>query len=132
MGFAKVIGQSKALDLLGQALNSGQLHHAWIFHGPHGVGKEHIAMLFAQALVCPQDKQGCGTCSSCTRVMSHNHPDVMVIMAEQERVERGQAARSDYSHVPSREIRIEQIRQLQERLSYKALESSHRAVLIFG
>ena len=51
-------------------------------------------------------------------------------MPEDELVRRGLAGRSDFDHAPSRDIRIEQIRKLQERLSFRALEAPHKVALI--
>ena len=49
-----ILGQGRALDVLRSSLRSGRLHHAWIFHGPAGVGKFTAAMTFAAALLDPQ------------------------------------------------------------------------------
>ena len=35
----EILGQSGAIDVLQAALQSGRVHHAYIFHGPAGVGK---------------------------------------------------------------------------------------------
>jgi hypothetical protein len=51
-------------------------------------------------------------------------------MPEAEQVERGISGRSDFSATPSRDIRIEQIRKLQERLSFRALEARHKVALL--
>ncbi len=131
MPLSEVEGQSRAIDALTAALASRALHHAWLFHGPEGVGKELAARALAQALTCREEPfVGCGTCSSCKRVVTRNHPDVTWIMPEDELVRRGLAGRSDFDHVPSRDIRIEQIRKLQERLSFRALEAPHKVALI--
>lgn len=67
-----ILGQDKAISLLQAALSSGRLHHAFIFHGPRGVGKFTTARAFARVLLCPNaqpDLTGrvtaCGSCSSC-------------------------------------------------------------------
>jgi DNA polymerase-3 subunit delta' len=46
-----IIGQPTAIDLLQAVLASGHVHHAWIFHGPAGVGKFSTALAFAAALM---------------------------------------------------------------------------------
>jgi len=45
-------GQDEALGLLRAAVHSGHVGHAYLFHGPAGVGKTRAALLFAQALLC--------------------------------------------------------------------------------
>lgn len=131
MTLAAVQGQTHAVEALQAALAKKQVHHAWLFHGPDGVGKELAAAGLAQALVCEkQPYVGCGTCAACTRVKNRNHPDVTWVMPEAEQVERGIAGRSDFTNTPSRDIRIEQIRRLQERLAFRALEAPHKIALL--
>lgn len=49
--FGDILGQSRAIESLTGAIASGRLHHAWIFHGPLGVGKFTCAIAFARALL---------------------------------------------------------------------------------
>jgi DNA polymerase-3 subunit delta' len=131
MALSDVRGQPRALEALRSALQQGTLHHAWLFTGPSGVGKELTALGLGQALVCPQAPlEGCGRCGSCTRVAHFHHPDVLWVMPEEEAVRRKLAARSDFDHVPSREIRVDQIRKLQERLALRPLEAHRKLALL--
>ncbi len=131
MPLSEVQHQPRAVDALKAALKSGSVHHAWLMHGPEGVGKELAALTFAQALTCPEKPmEGCGVCSSCKRVKGRNHPDVTWVMPEDEQVQRGLAGRSDFDHTPSRDIRVEQIRSLGERLSFRPLEAKHKVALL--
>jgi len=68
----RILGQSQALDLLARQLSTGRRHHAYIFHGPAGVGKFTTALAYARALLCHDrvtDLAGrisaCGGCPSC-------------------------------------------------------------------
>jgi DNA polymerase III subunit delta' len=131
MAFSDVQGQPRAIHALRAALREDALHHAWLFTGPSGVGKELTALALAQALVCGESPRvGCGKCAACLRVSRFHHPDVLWLMPEDEAVRRKLAARSDFDHVPSREIRVEQVRRLQERLALRPLESRHKMVLL--
>lgn len=131
MSLEDVQGQPRAVDALRAALAKQQVHHAWLFQGPDGVGKELTAVALAQALVCPERPfEGCGVCAACTRVANRNHPDVTWVLPEAEQVERGLAGRSDFTNTPSRDIRIEQVRKLQERLAFRALEAKHKVALL--
>jgi DNA polymerase III subunit delta' len=131
MTLATVEGQPRAIDALQAALRTGAVHHAYLFAGPEGVGKELAAVGLAQALICPtQPGTGCGACESCTRVARGLHPDVSWLMPEAERVARGLAGRSDFAGTPSREIRVEQIRGLQERIALRGLESRRKVALV--
>lgn len=52
-----------------------------IFAGPEGVGKRAMALALAQAVNCPNQKDGdaCGTCPTCTRILRGDHYDVVLI-----------------------------------------------------
>ena len=133
MPLSEVQHQPRAVEALKAALKSGHVHHAWLLHGPDGVGKELAAVSFAQALTCPvKPNEGCGECSSCRRVAGRNHPDVTWVMPEDEQVQRGLAGRSDFDHTPSRDIRIEQVRALGERLSFRPLEARNKVALLIN
>ena len=69
----RISGQKKAIDVLSAALSSGKLHHAYIFHGPLGVGKYSTAVAFAKTILCHNpipnligQLAACGHCESCT------------------------------------------------------------------
>jgi DNA polymerase-3 subunit delta' len=131
MTLASVVGQPRAIDALLAALRGGSVHHAYLFAGPQGVGKELAAVGLAQALTCPEKpNEGCGSCSSCTRISKGSHPDVSWLMPDAQRVERGLAGRSDIQGTPSREIRVEQIRGLLERITLRGLESKRKVAIV--
>jgi len=131
MALSDVQGQPRAVHALRAALSQGTVHHAWLLTGPSGVGKELAGLGMAQALVCPEAPLvGCGRCTTCARVTRFHHPDVLWLMPEEEAVRRKLAARSDFDHVPSREIRVDQVRRLQERLALRPLEAPRKVVLL--
>jgi DNA polymerase-3 subunit delta' len=133
MSFASIVGHDRVIHSLKAGLESDQLHHAYLFGGLEGIGKELTAKVLAQSVNCEQRKaDACGQCGPCLRVASRNHPDVQYVMAEAEQVARGWAGRSDFSGTPSREIKIGQIRRLQERLSLKALEARKKVALVIN
>ena len=67
-----VRGQETAVGTLRRALRVGKVHHAYLFDGPDGVGKELAAIGLAQALLCERRDEdsdhACGVCSACERV----------------------------------------------------------------
>ncbi|MFW5878775.1 MAG: DNA polymerase III subunit delta', partial [Myxococcota bacterium] len=65
MSFPGVLGHERSLALLDAALKSDRLHHAYLFAGPGGVGKEKVAGVFAQALLCELGDPVAGPCGSC-------------------------------------------------------------------
>ena len=122
-----VRAQEAALRTIERALENGRVHHAYLFAGPAGVGKELAAFGLAQALVCetrgieqgglfgaaPPSFLACGSCSSCLRAVPREeerrpiHPDIVVI-------ERGlYAPQTIGRRTPeSQDISIDQIRTL--------------------
>jgi DNA polymerase-3 subunit delta' len=133
MTLQAVQGQSRAVAALRAALQRGALPHACLFTGPSGVGKELAAVGLAQALLCQEARgEGCGRCSACTRIERFAHPDVLWLLPEEEQVRRRLAGRSDFTHVPSRDVRVEQVRRLQQRLSLRGLESARKVVLVLS
>lgn len=49
----EVLGQDRAISMLQASMQSGRIHHAWIFHGPQGVGKFTTALAFASTILDP-------------------------------------------------------------------------------
>ncbi len=76
----QVAGHAAAVAALREAVSSDRVAHAWLFLGPPGVGKLHVAKVFAAALNCPAG--GDGTCDVCRRVLRGVHPDVHLIVPE--------------------------------------------------
>src|SRR6267378_8230813 len=76
-------GQDEALALLRAALESGHIGHAYLFHGPSGVGKTRAALYFARALLCESkldDGAPCDACDSCSDVLTLKHPDLQLLV----------------------------------------------------
>ena len=65
--FASVVGQRHITSTLKNAIERGQLAHAYLFCGPRGVGKTTCARIFAKAINClnPQAGEACNECESC-------------------------------------------------------------------
>ena len=65
--FASVVGQRHITSTLKNAIERGQLAHAYLFCGPRGVGKTTCARIFAKAINClnPQAGEVCNECESC-------------------------------------------------------------------
>ena len=54
MAFDNIIGQKKVISALSRAITSNRLAHAFLFHGPDGVGKEAVALELAKSCLCQQ------------------------------------------------------------------------------
>lgn len=78
---ADLVGQPTVASVLGAQLEAGALSSAFLFSGPHGVGKTTSARILALAANC-QQRSGidpCGECSSCRRILRGEHEFVTEI-----------------------------------------------------
>jgi len=81
--FAQTVGQEHVLRALTNALDSGRLHHAYLFAGTRGVGKTTIARIFAKALNCETGvtSEPCGECSACKEIDEGRFVDLIEVDA---------------------------------------------------
>src|SRR5919197_1244242 len=116
MDFDLFIGNRKILDRLRRKLREGRFPHGVIFSGPEGVGKHTCALMVAKALNCLKVEAGafCDECSSCRKINSGVHPDVMTISVEEE----------------ATQIKIAQIRRVLELLQLHPLEGRNKIFII--
>ncbi len=91
--------------------------HAWLIHGAPGIGKVTFARQSAQSLLCWQPQHGlaCQQCDACRWCQQGNHPDLRLIRPEAVAVLEAGSTEADTTKktAPSKEIRVEQLRQLQ-------------------
>jgi DNA polymerase-3 subunit delta' len=79
-----VLHQERAISLIRRGLRSGRTHHAHLFEGPAGVGKERAALGLAARLLCEApglqpDADACGKCVSCRLLERDTHPDFHLV-----------------------------------------------------
>ncbi len=81
MPFADIVGHRHVVDLLREAVVRGRVPQSLLFAGPAGVGKRRTAVALAQALNCPNQRQGdaCGVCPTCKRIAAGRHGDVVLL-----------------------------------------------------
>jgi DNA polymerase-3 subunit gamma/tau len=81
--FAELVGQEHVVRALSNALDSGRIHHAFLFTGTRGVGKTTIARIFAKSLNCETGTSAdpCGQCPSCLDIDSGRYIDLLEIDA---------------------------------------------------
>lgn len=143
MIFPDVLGHERARTVLARLLASDRVPHAFLFHGPEGVGKGLVARLFAVSLVCTQpgqDGAGCGSCVACRKAAHGNHPDVLVVTRLPKKDKRGDASpedddgEDDAPTMKGGELRpfivIQQIRELNHHAAYAPREGRRRVFLV--
>ena len=79
--FADVIGQEHVTLPLSNALESGKIHHAYLFSGPRGCGKTSSARIMARSLNCEKGPtpNPCGQCQSCKDLVANGPGSIDVI-----------------------------------------------------
>ena len=90
------------------------LPHALLLTGPEGIGKSAFAKALAARLLCesPNGNTACGACPSCRWLAGGNHPDFRHVVSEAD-AESGEEAEDAERKKASRQIRIDQIRDLE-------------------
>ncbi len=81
--FVELVGQEHVVKALRNALDSGKVHHAFLFTGTRGVGKTTIARIFAKSLNCETGvgSEPCGQCAVCLEVDAGRFVDLIEIDA---------------------------------------------------
>ena len=140
------------------ARRSDRLAHAYLFHGPSGVGKEAHAIELAAVVNCqqPQESGACGSCDSCRKMASLQHPDVQIVVPlprrnpiskndpplkalkpadiEELALQLGRKGSDPYAKIAldgAQSILINSVRELRRIAALKPAEGGRRVILIF-
>ncbi|MDQ2702848.1 MAG: DNA polymerase III subunit gamma/tau, partial [Pseudomonadota bacterium] len=81
--FSELVGQEHVVRALTNALETGRVHHAFLFTGTRGVGKTTIARIFAKSLNCERgtSAEPCGECETCKAIDAGRYIDLLEIDA---------------------------------------------------
>ncbi len=121
MSFRDIVGQDRAVRILQRTIRRGRVPSSYLFAGESGIGKKLTALTLAKTLNCMgewDERQGvspidsCDTCPSCRKIDRDIHPDVQVVSPD-----NGQ-------------IRVEEIRAVEDLLSLKAFEGRVKTVIV--
>lgn len=117
-----------------------QRGHAWLLHGPSGLGQYALALELVRAWLCetPAPDGACGECESCHAIDVRTHADLFVLMPETDMLELGwplgekaQADIDDKKRKPSKEIRIDAMRDAIEFAQRTSGRGRGKAVLVY-
>lgn len=122
-----IIGHKRIRESLVKAAKQGNVGHAYLFSGPEGVGKMTVALEFSKILqhteyanfdsnlirIRCEYTDGCD-CKICEDIDKGAHPDVIVLSPQED----------------SREIKIEQIRQLRKSLQLSSYSAPYKIAVI--
>ncbi len=123
MLLSDIVGHARPIDALVRAHVGGTSHHAYLFQGPAGVGKRHVAFALAALWSCVGPRAGvgvaCGTCRHCRRILpmadvsdDGGHPDLRLLEPD------------------GRQIKVDQVRELLRIVPFPPIEAAVRAVII--
>ena len=113
--FKDILGNEKPKEILKKAIKNDRISHSYMFLGIEGIGKRLIAKEFAKAILCSnKTEEGtyCNNCKSCIEFISNNNPDFIYIEPSENK------------------IKIEQIREMQLKVSEKPIISQNKVYII--
>ncbi len=117
-----------------------QRGHAWLLQGPSGLGQYSLALELVRAWLCdqPTPQGACGRCGSCHAIEVRTHADLCVLMPEVQMQELGwplsEKAQSDIDEKkrkPSKEIRVDAMRDAVEFAQRTSARGRGKAVLVY-
>ena len=81
--FAEVVGQMHVVQALSNSLDSGRVHHAFLFTGTRGVGKTTLARIFSKSLNCEtgSSAEPCQQCGTCEAIDEGRYVDLIEVDA---------------------------------------------------
>ena len=103
--FTELVGQEHVVRALANALDTGRVHHAFLFTGTRGVGKTTVARLLAKALNCETGPTStpCGKCDACREIDEGRFVDLIEVdAASRTKVEDTRDLLENVQYAPAR------------------------------
>jgi len=99
---------TKIIEFFNEALKKSHLSHSYLISGTENI---ELAKIIAKNILCRQEHTGCGSCSSCLKLASDNHPDLMIVIPD------------------GASIKNAQVEAFQEFIYIRPFESMHKIVI---
>ncbi|MCC6068578.1 DNA polymerase III subunit gamma/tau [Ferrovum sp. PN-J185] len=111
--FKEMVGQEHVVRALNNAIESGRIHHAYLFTGTRGVGKTTLARILAKCFNCETGLTAipCGQCESCQSIDRGRNPDLMEVDA-------------------ATNTRVEEMRELLDNAQYMPVAARYKVYII--
>ena len=130
--FDDLVGQATAVALLCRAIEQQRVAPAYLFAGPHGVGRRLAAERFAEILFAPEAAAPSPILRR--RLTQRNHPDLLWVeptyLHQGRLIGASVAAEEGISRKSPPQTRLEQVRQIAQFLGRPPLEAPRAVVVI--
>lgn len=107
--------QPQLVDHFMKLIQTKHLAHAYLFNGADGTGRQAVAQVVAMRLFCQHVTAAglpCGTCAECQRIMAGDHPDVVSVVPDGQR------------------IKVDQVRYLKAEFTKSAVEGNQKIFIV--
>lgn len=112
MAFENIVGNEKIKLFLENTIKKESILHSYMFLGKAGIGKSLFAKEFSKMILCQGEEKPCNVCKTCVQFDTSNNPDFTII------------------DTIDGSIKIEQIRQIQEKILEKPISSDRKVYII--
>lgn len=104
----RLLYEENAYRTLTRLYTGGRFPHALLIEGAPGSGKRTLAQFAAALLLCRSDRgRPCGTCLSCKKLESKNHPDLVVLDGDEKKayaIDNVRALRQEVWRAPNESV----------------------------
>ena len=140
MPFKNILGHDREIGILKMAISNDRVAHSFLFVGPEGIGKRLTAVSVAKSLNCSASKgtptfnqaeEGfrddfCGVCQNCRDIDRGSYSDVFLVEPREPEYKGGEV-----DHI-SGTIKIDAVRNVQQRLSYRSARGGKKVCIVDG
>lgn len=111
--FDTIVGHDMVKHVLHRMIQANRVPHALLFLGPDHLGKESMAYALVRYLLCQGNRESSCQCNACIKISRNTHVDVRIIKP----------------HGPTRQILIDDIRELQDYVYLTPTEGDKKIVI---